>query len=646
MSSNLCIGIDLGTSNCSIAIANSTDELIPQNVPIVQIADYNSITSANLLPSNIFLLPKEECSNDKYKLPWSDKLTTSVIGSYALERGALNPERMISSAKSWLCVNRKDILLPWGMTQLETRKISPVEASKQLLQHIFLSLKNSVKDIDVDIATIVITVPASFDEVARTLTVDAATQAGIKNFSLLEEPQAAVYDWLSNNSDWRETLKSGDSIFICDVGGGTADFSLIFVVEDQGELSLKRISVGDHILLGGDNMDLALAIYLKNRLNEQDGVKIDDWQFRSLIQLARRAKEVLLSKEDIKIFNLAIPSRGSDIFASSIEVEITKKELEKIIVEGFFPKSDSTDYPKKLRQTGLQELGLPYASEPAFTKHIAYFLNQCNERIKSDESLKELNIDNSNSTLLPTFILFNGGVFNAEVLRERVKLTINSWGNDNYKITELLAEDRDIAVARGACSYAKNKVSGKGFRIRAGTSKGFYLGIESSMPAIPGMKRPLNGLCIVPLGTEEGSEISLQQNEFGLFTGEEVDFRFFSTAVRPNDEAGALVENIDTIDYEILELPSLTLTIPPLSIHEKAIHEKAIHEKAIHEKAIHEKAIHEKGFIQEKKLNQESEIVPVTLSVIVNDIGILELWMQHTKSNMKWKLEFNLRLED
>jgi hypothetical protein len=367
--------------------------------------------------------------------------------------------------------------------------------------------------------------------------------------------------------------------------------------------------VGEHILLGGDNMDLALAYGLQAQL-EQEGHELDHWQFLSLVHNARLAKEKLLNDDSLAEFPLAIPSRGSSLFAKTIATTLQREQAVHQILDGYFPLTGAADLPERRKSVGLQEYGLDYATDPALSKHLARFLTRGLENVRSDEKLSALvgrHADVSGASLLkPTAVLFNGGVFQSELLRRRVLDLLRSWTDADHPIKELQSAGFDIAVSRGAAYYGASQLSGKGIKIRAGTSRSYYLGLESNMPAVPGFKPPVKGICIVPQGVEEGTELALDANEFGLVTGEPVEFRFFSSEVRAGDRVGTIVNQAEK---SLDELAKLTITLPPAE-----------------------------GATQ--------QVVPVTLNPVVTEVGTLELWMRHTQSMQQWKLEFNLRARE
>ncbi len=614
------VGIDLGTSNSCVSICD-LDGGYPATINIPQVLGPSVIGEKPLLPSALYLAIENEFAPGNLALPWNPD-DAAVIGAFARERGALAPDRLVSSAKSWLCnpqVDRHAPILPWK-SELEEGKLSPFEASRRYLEHLRQALEQALgaraERASLGDCMIVLTVPASFDEVARELTHQAAREAGLGNVTLLEEPQAAFYAWIAGSEarqtadHWSSEVRAGDLVLVCDVGGGTADFTLIAVAAAEAGLSqaleLHRIAVGEHILLGGDNMDLALAYALKGQISAE-GHEIDHWQFLALIHAARAAKERLLSDAAIAEIPIAVPTRGASLFAKTLSTTLSRAKAMALIIDGYFPRTAVTELPKARRSVGLQEFGLDYATEPAFSKHLARFLTRARENVRSDPAVSQLLGHWAQSEdvpmLRPSAVLFNGGVFHAEVLRERMLEVLGSWLEPGASLKEIKGVGRDTAVALGAAYYGAAQLTGRGIKIRAGTSRSYYIGLESPMPAVPGYTPPVKAICIVPQGSEEGTEWNLTDAEFGLVTGEPVEFRFFGSAVRAGDRIGTKVENADkTLD----ETSSLTVALPPVA-----------------------------GAAQ--------QVVPVTLRPIVTEVGTLELWMCHRHSDRKWKLEFNLR---
>ncbi|MBF0144824.1 MAG: Hsp70 family protein [Magnetococcales bacterium] len=612
MTHRFILGIDLGTSNSVIAVA---DPEIGSTViaPVTQILGANKIGEKETLPSALYLPHNDEFPASAIQLPWQVETARShIIGHFARDHGALVPDRLVVSAKSWLShpqVDPKAPILPWE-SELSDIRISPFECSRLILKAIsegFVhaqSLQGTNRDLQE--GQVVLTVPASFDEVARTLTAQAAREAGLGQVVLLEEPQAAFYAWMDQaGKEWREQVHPGDCILVADVGGGTADFSMIAVAEKGGELQLERISVGEHLLLGGDNMDLALAHVLMARL-EEAGKRLDEWQFLALTHAASRAKVRLFEDDSLEDVSLAIPSRGASLFAKTITVKLDRDTLTQVIMEGFFPKVAVTDLPREDRTAGLKEFGLAYAADPVISKQLARFLTRSLANVRSNPALQAMvPADAMLETILaPTAVLFNGGVFKAQPLRQRVLELLSSWRGAPVRLLE--GFQPDLAVARGAAIYGHYRQTGKGMRIKAGTARSYYVGLESSRPAVPGFKPPVKALCVVPQGMEEGSELIVEEKEFGLVTGGKVHFRFFSSAIRGGDLAGVILPNAER---DLEETHSLELELPQLPDL------------------------------------SPGQMVPVRINAVVTELGILELWMRHTRSEQKWKIEFQVRTE-
>jgi molecular chaperone DnaK (HSP70) len=606
------LGIDLGTSNSAVAVEDFETGW-NAIVEITQLLGPNRIGEKATLPSAIYIPHPEEFPEDRLRLPWQENGNGPVVGHFARDHGALIPDRLITSAKSWLSnfhIDPKKPVLPWK-SDIKEQKLSALECSRRYLEHMkegFLYAERA-KGRRISEGQIVITVPASFDEVARNLTSEAAQAAGFGKAILLEEPQAAFYAWMAQSgNDWRNQVSPGDIILVCDVGGGTADFSLIAIAEKEGNLEVERISVGEHILLGGDNMDLALAYTLQERL-EAAGKSIDHWQFLALVHAASNAKVSLFTDLSLQQTAIAVPSRGSSLLAKTVSITLDRPTLEQVILDAFFPLTKPSDLPQETRGAGLREFGLPYAADPVVSKHLARFLKRSLTNVKANEELVSL-VKSRGATLegeyiKPTAVLFNGGVFNAAPIRKRLLDLLASW-NDGIPVRELEGFQPDLAVAKGAAFYGRNRATGKGIRIKAGTARSYYIGLESTMPAIPGFKPPIKAICVVPQGMEEGSELLIDEQEFGLMTGQPADFRFFASEVRSGDVPGQIISNAER---ELEETSRIEVTLPAVE-----------------------------GF-------PEGQTIPVVINPVVTELGNLELWMKHTHSDRRWKLEFQLRME-
>jgi molecular chaperone DnaK (HSP70) len=611
MNARFSLGIDLGTSNSAIALAD-LESGQTRIIEIAQTLGPNQLGEMTTLASAVYVPHREEFPQGSFPLPWSDGGEDAIVGQFARDRGALVPDRLLASAKSWLSnphIDPRQPILPWR-SDIAEEKLSPLECSRRYLQHLtkaFLHAERTQgRDWDLPEGEIVVTVPASFDEVARSLTAEAAKAAGVGDVTLLEEPQAAFYAWTAQaGKAWRDDVAHGDIVLVCDVGGGTTDFSLIAVTDVEGSLELERVSVGEHILLGGDNMDLALAHALNAQL-EAAGKPLDSWQFLALVHAASRAKIVLFEDASLAQAPIAVPSRGSSLLARTVSTTLDRQTLEQVVVDGFFSRTKIGDLPRESRTGALQEFGLPYASDPVVSKHIARFLGQSLQNVKASEKLAALvGARAGTEVLMPTAVLFNGGVFKAAAIRARVLDLLADW-NGGQPVRELQGFQPDLAVARGAAIYGRHRATGKGIRIKAGAARSYYIGLETSMPAVPGYKPPLKALCVVPQGMQEGTELLIEGREFGLVTGRPAEFRFFSSSVRSGDTPGQILPNAerDLEDGGLLEIEIAALGDLPIG-----------------------------------------QVVPVHINPVVTELGILELWMKHTNSDRRWKVEFQVRTE-
>ncbi len=603
MAPRFIVGIDLGTTNCALAAvsADPAEEQPPIEVrEIAQLVNPHEVASRMLLPSFLYLPGEADFPAGSLALPW-EPAPSRIAGELARKRGAENPVRLVSSAKSWLshgAANRSGAILPWGAPP-EVPKVSPVDASAAYLAHLrdAWTQQSGTRLEDEDV---LLTVPASFDEEARVLTVRAAEEAGLAHVTLLEEPQAAFYAWIADQGErWRRRVRVGDLVLVCDVGGGTTDFSLIAVSEENGELRLERVAVGEHILLGGDNMDLALARVLQLRLEDQ-GHRIDTWQLHGLWHQARLAKEALFGDPALGSHPVTLLGRGSKLIGGAIRTEVTAVDVRTVLLDGFLPRVASDAMPARQRRVGFQELGLPYAADAAITRQLAKFLRQ------PVASAATSTVRRGPSGLAcPTHVLFNGGVMKAAVLRERVVEVLSAWlaqeGFEPLGREQVLdTPDLDHAVARGAAYYGRARL-GRGVRIRSGAPRSYYVGIESAMPAVPGMPAPLKALCVVPFGMEEGTSAAIDR-EFGLVVGEPAEFRFLSSGIRKGDAPGTLV---DDWSDDIEELSPLEVTL--------------------------------------QLEGRDDTVLPVTLESRVTEIGTLELWCVSREGAHRWKLELNIR---
>ena len=592
MSARFAVGIDLGTTNSVVAYSDLTQEDASiQLLPIPQLVAAGTVESRTSLPSFVYLATEQERSDGSFDLPWTTGQDYAV-GELARRQSAEVPDRTIGAAKSWLChsrVDRHQQILPWN-APAGVPQISPVTATQYFLEHLVQAWEHAHPEDPLRKQQVVLTVPASFDASARELTREAARSAGLPDdLVLLEEPQAAVYSWLERMGDrWRKQLTVGDVLLVCDIGGGTTDLSLVSVSEVDGSLQLERRAVGNHLLVGGDNMDLALSHQAAGLFAKQK-VTLDPWQSVSLWHACRAAKETLLGDDAPKKHPVSVLGRGSRLIGGTVTVELDGKQAAELLADGFFPRCELTDAPVRQRVSGFQEIGLPYESDTGITRHLAAFL-----QAHGDEG----------EAVRPTHLLVNGGVFRAAKLRQRLHDVLADWfGKDSAPQPLEGPEDLDHAVARGAASYCRAKQCG-GIRIRGGTARSYYVGIESAGLAVPGAPRPLRALCVVPAGMEEGTECDVPGHEVGLVVGEPAQFRFFSSSMRRDDVPGDVLATWS--EEELGETDSLETTLDATD-------------------------------------GQDENYVPVRFHARVTELGVLELWCASDRTDGRWKLEFSVR---
>jgi hypothetical protein len=617
------VGIDLGTTHTALAYAPipaedaapTTQGVHPEMLQIPQLVAQGTLDARELLPSFFYVAHE---SDGPQALPW-DPNRTYVVGEHARARGVDAPARVIASAKSWLChpsIDRRSPILPPGAPE-DVERISPVEASWRYLEHLIEAWDHVVAKGDPSLGlakqSVVLTVPASFDASARELTTEAAYAAGLEDLTLLEEPQAAFYAWLLGKGEaWRKDVTAGDVVLVVDVGGGTSDFSVIAAVDKGGELVLERVAVGDHILLGGDNMDMLLAHIVEQKMvaeAEEAGrtLELDRWQRISVQHAARGAKEKLLADGKAKSAQIAIAGKGSKLVGGTLRTEITREEVQRAIVDGFFPIVRSSDRPVARARAALTQLGLPYAQDPAVTKHLAALLARHADAVPAGKNATPAK-GGAPRMLRPTRILFNGGVMKSAVLRDRISSCVDAWLEEDGapKVRILEGADLDLSVARGAAAYGLAR-RGRGVRIRGGTARAYYVGIEGAVPAVPGVEPPITALCVAPFGMEEGSSADVAGGELGVVVGEKVNFRFFGSTVRRKDTVGAAVDRWK--QGEIEELAPIEVDLPAEG-------------------------------------RAKGDVVPVTLRTSVTEVGTLLLEavpLQPKKKDERWKVELSVR---
>lgn len=595
------VGIDLGTTNCVVAYSDMQAERAPREMAKIHIFRVPQLTGPGVvelrdsLPSFLYIKQGHEDDSNSLELPWHDDDAVTVAGEFARERGAEVPHKLISSAKSWLCnaaVDRETAILPWD-TNKEIEKLSPVQASCALLKHIKNAWNHEMAEDDPDLylenQSIYLTVPASFDAVARELTVKAAKMAGLTDIVLIEEPQSAFYAWIDKaGDDWRDQVEKGDLVLVCDIGGGTSDFSLIEVDEDDdGHLNLERVAVGNHLLVGGDNLDLTLSYFLAAQLREKKQ-KLDNWQMRGLVHSCRKAKEKLFAADGADEYPVTILGRGSSLIGGTIKATLKLTDIQQVVLDGFFPACSLDETPSKTSAAGMKEFGLSYESDPAITKHLAQFISS--------------HTDDQGNPRLPTAVVFNGGVMKAPLIRERILEVLNQWhaAAGSGEIRQINAVDFDLSVAWGA-SYYGQAARGEGIKIRGGLGMSYYMAIEAAMPAIPGLAMPTRALCIAPFGMEDGSQAESKDRLFNLVVGEKVTFDIMSSANRTDDQLGDVIDNWE--DEGITELTAIETELE----------------------------------------GTDQSVIPVTFEVKVTEIGTLEFWACARDDDRKWRLELNVR---
>lgn len=588
------IGIDLGTTNSALAYIDMEKAHHPlQLFPIMQLTALGKTDAVFTLPSFCYLSAEGEWPKNSLRLPWKEEVG-AFVGKLAKEQGAKVPTRLVQSAKSWLCnvsANRRDKILPIEAADIN-RRLSPVEASAKFLMHIRDAWNASMAKGDpssvLEEQEITLTVPASFDEVARSLTVEAARLASFRHVTLLEEPQAAFYSWISQHEeDWQSFFKVGDRILVCDVGGGTTDFSLIEIRLKENVLTFQRMAVGDHLLLGGDNVDAAVARYLEKKLLEKGFPQLDSVQWMRLLAEAREAKEYLLSQKNDQnnSCSIVIQGTGSSVVRGSISISIDRSEIDTLIEQGFFGRYPLAEALQIRKSRGFRTMGLPYEDEPSITKHLASFLKQA-------QCLE----DNSSGV---DYLLFNGGTMKPLSFQSAILESIKTWFP--HKTPKLLPSiNLDFAVARGAAYYGKVR-RGMGVAIRGGLPRTYYLEVEvRDAKGVSDTK----ALTLLPRGAEEGHVFQSTQT-FSLRANTPVAFHLLTSHVRLHDEEGILVP-ID--EQEMQKLPPIQTIL--------------------------------RFGRNQTDLNQ---MIPVRLGIQLTAVGTVELWLESLKSEHRWNLEFQLR---
>ncbi|MCR9594744.1 hsp70 family protein [Vibrio alginolyticus] len=606
------VGIDLGTTNTVVAYCEITDNLEQSEVSLFdidQLIGPGEVVRKPLLPSFRYHPAVGQISPSDLTLPWENEpvsgdISNVIVGEWARELGAKVEGRQVSSAKSWLshqAVDRSSDILPWAGAQ-DVDKVSPVIASASYLNHIrqawnYRHPSNKLEDQDV-----VVTVPASFDETARKLTLEAAELAGLKKIVLLEEPQAVCYDWYARHQQTAaDELKELPLILVCDVGGGTTDLSLIEAsFSSQDELALDRIGVGEHLMLGGDNLDLALAHLAESRLSQNKGEqskKLTAASLTKLIQQTRKAKENLLSASAPEEVKITMLGSGSKLLGGTKSIGLSKQEVHQIALDGFFPLSDFSEVPDK-RRSAVVEFGLPYVADPAVSKHVAEFLTQHQQVARA-----ALGIEDDKQNAIPVGLLLNGGVFNSELVTERVTTLLSDWRG--APVTVLDNPHPDWSVALGAVAFGKAR-RGAQLKIGGGAARSYFLHLQEK-------NKMGKALCLLAKGTEEGHEIRLSGRRFSLTLGEPVRFNLL-TSTHDTLTNNTAIQNGVMVDVD----PDLFAPLPPYITTLE-------------------------GEGAELQANQK-ERVEVQLACQLTEVGTLKMECVSAEDDSKrWELEFEVR---
>jgi molecular chaperone DnaK (HSP70) len=642
--SRFVIGIDLGTTNSAVAYVDTAQaKWAVQDFPVLQLVGPGEVEARETLPSFHYEAARGEFPAGALRLPWSEDDPQYAVGLFARDHGAAVPGRQVVSAKSWLShsgVDRTAGLLPWhGAADVE--RLSPVQVSSRYLAHIRGAWDHQFPEHPMSRQDVVLTVPASFDEVARELTIQAARSAGLVKIVLVEEPQAAFYNWIyAQGPAWESRVKAGQQILVCDVGGGTSDFTLIRVRPAAGgKVLFHRVAVGEHLILGGDNLDLALAYDIEKRLTH--GAKLPPRQWGPLVRACRQLKETLLGPKPPEHFTVTLAGGGSKLIGASQQVDVTRQQAQSLLLEGFLPQVRMDERPVS-RRSGFQEFGLPYAPDAAITRYLAAFLTAHwrdellraplpspgtpgEGRVGASLSSAEDPLPNPPPEYRgrekgqaplesiggrPDLVLFNGGLFESPVLRQRLIEVLSSWFNEPGATgpwrPEVLANDRlDLAVARGAAYYGMVR-RGHGVRISGGLAHSYYIGVETGRDG-----SALSAVCLLPAGVEEGQEVDLSgpfdklrtSRTFELLIRQPAEFPLYVSATRTTDRPGEQL----AIDPEQLT------ALPPIRT------------------------------VLQSGRKSAADSVSVQLHAKLTELGTLEMWCSEVAGERQWRLQFDVR---
>lgn len=594
--SRYVVGIDLGTTNCALSFVDTESDVRQvENFSVPQWVDLGQRESRETLPSFHYELTEDERSGN-HQLPWQKSPSDFCVGVWAREAGHRQPGRRTASAKSWLShdgVDRTADLLPWHGDS-DVQRLSPVEASSRYLAHLRAAWDHAHPDAPLKEQDVVITLPASFDEVARELTVAAAKKAGLPRIYLIEEPQAAFYAWIDRQGDdWQDKVRPGQLILVCDIGGGTTDLTLIRVRsagDDGAQVQFHRVAVGSHLILGGDNLDLAVAKLAESKITGgATETSLSPAQWDRLVQVARGVKEAMLSADRGDTYTIHLPSEGSQLIGGGLQVELTAEEVDEVLLDGFFPQVELSDKPAR-GESGFQEFGLPYAADAAITRHLAEFLS----------THRHTGVDENDpaASVRPELVLFNGGVMTSPAIGARIVESLSRWfsgdGSDADWQPEVLESPRlDLAVARGAAYYGLVR-RGDGVRIAANLGHSYYMQVGENPP---------KGLCLIPGSAEAGQRFQASEHPLQLQIGSPVQFPLWVSSTRLADTVGEL------IDIDRTELSPL----PPICT----------------------------ALVQGRR--REDASIHVVIESELSEIGTVGLFCVAPDSGKRWKLEFDIR---
>lgn len=596
--SRFVVGIDLGTTNSAVAYVDAQQQpWTVSTMTIRQVVAPFQVEGRETLPSFHYQATPAEVSGGAMRLPWDKQAPSYAVGAFARDDGTANPGRLVASAKSWLShtgVDRTADLLPWH-GDADVERLSPVEASSRYLRHIHEAWNAEFPQHPLAEQDVVITLPASFDEVARQLTIEAAKRAGLPRIILIEEPQAAFYAWVRRHADnWQEQVQAGQKILVCDIGGGTSDFTLIRASanETTGDVQFNRIAVGEHLILGGDNLDLTLARHIETKLVGDERLPAHQWEV--LVRTARRVKETLLGENPPETITVNLPSGGSKLIGGGLQTAVTRGEVEELLLEGFLPRVGLSDKPQR-KQSAFQDFGLPYAADPAMTRYLATFLSA--HRFTGDQSpARDWQEKQQADPARPDVVLLNGGLFASPALRARLLDVVASWfsaGDESWQPLLLDNPRLDLAVAQGAAYYGMVR-RGEGVAISANLARSYYIGVAGERP---------RAVCLAPGSAVAGQDFEIEGLDLQVTLAEPVEFPLYVSSTRLVDPPGTIV------DVNLEELTPL----PPIRT------------------------------VLKSGRNKEEQQAKVRLHAHLSEIGVLELSCREIDAPRSWRLQFDIR---